>query len=243
MKQLRILFLGMLLAIPTSYSQSGLMIFLDHSSSMLTASEFGDTENRTIKQLLIKHLKSNGDFVVVSYLFSNTASISNRKEYTFNFKPMSTKGLSGKQLELRKLNNQQRKRQYKSSLVKRIMNDMKVDDAKANSSEILESLVQVSRTKASKLSILYISDMEEASDYRIFSRIKSVSESIAAGKNDTKQLMSDYSLSVVYVPTTITCYFSTNTLDNRASLKYVENYWREVFKTFFKHAQVTFQNF
>ncbi len=243
MKRLIFLFVGMLFSISISFTQhKGLILFIDHSSSM-TTHDFSQTESRILRKLLIDHFKNNGDFVVVSYLFSNTASISNKTEYVFRFKPLSTKGLSSQEAALKKANYQGHKRRYKNTLIERILRNKMTNVPKANQSEILESLVQINRIKdkALQLEIIYLSDMEESSDYRLFREINSVTKAIDCAKKDLKTLISDYHLPTYIIkPTRIKCYFPSNTLDNKNALLYVEAYWREIFQSFFRHSSIQF---
>ena len=151
------------------FAQRGLNLNLDFSGSCTPQGYINEPTIQKVHSLLSAHFQNDGDFVVLSYLFGNSAAVNNAKVYTMKI-PTLEAAFRDSDSKLQTVSNRGLQTRVKKSLIDKIVSDIKAVKAPAaQKSEILEGLIHVKRSvNASSLHVVFFSDMIENSSIRRF---------------------------------------------------------------------------
>ena len=216
----------------TSHAQHTTIFFKDHSGSISQDANEIDQEITIVKKVLLENINAPNDRVMISYLYKNSASVSNIKEFVF------TLSRNSKQPEtaIEKARQQSQLMQAKFGLINRISSQLHTSKEKSSETHILEVLPRISEAlkTSEKITVVFFSDMLESSPRRQLIRINSKVDAETKAKQDVSQLMQDFGLSASKNPNLkIVCYLPLGELENSTSFQFIEYYWLTVFEHLF----------
>lgn len=227
------------------YAQKALHVIIDFSGSVRGSGQIDESTLAQLRQELSNHYESDGDFAVISFAYGNSAAANNGKMYGLTL-PKSNKSTRGNQ-QLKQITQRGLLARMKQGLIEQILSDVKgVKASAAKSSEILESLVSVqnSARNSSGLRVVIFGDLMENSQIRSLYNLRTVTQAEEWGRADVQKLRSLYHLpDKIANRAKIQCYLPRGlSMDSRPGMKFVPNYWNEIFRGFFSSSEVTFQS-
>lgn len=146
------------------------VLFVDKTTSAKTDAFIEAKNQKWLKKIIKKHAKSAGDEILVSYLFGNSASVTNVMPFSYRPPKMRDGKLNSMQKKIEALRLEKRVRSYKKSFGKKIYNQVFTQEVGKMGSNIVGSfthLVKISKAhEQKKFAVYYLSDMKECSDFR-----------------------------------------------------------------------------
>jgi len=215
-----------------SHAQHTTIFFLDHSGSISKRADQIAREAILLKTVLLQNITEPDDRALISYLYRNSASVSNVKEFVFTL-PRNSKQ---PQTEIEKAQQQSQLMQAKFGFINRVSQVLQTSEEKSDQTRILEILPRINEVLkiSEKVTVIFFSDMLESSPRRQLTRIHSKTDAETKARQDVSQLMQDFGLSTSKNPElTITCYLPLGELENNTSFQFIEYYWLTVFEYLF----------
>lgn len=227
------------------YAQKALHAIIDFSGSVRASGQIDESTLSQLQRELSNHFQSSGDFTVISFAYSNSAAANNGKLYELTLPKGNRSSRTNQRLQ--QVSQRGLLARLKQSLIDQIIADVKaVKSSAANRSEILESLVTVHNSvrNSTSLRVVIFGDMMEHSQIRTLYNLRTVTQAEQWGKADVQTLRNMYRLpDKLANRVKIHCYLPRGlSMDSRPGMKFVPNYWREIFRGFFFHSEVTFQS-
>lgn len=178
------------------------VIFIDKSQSL---EEFPDNikklYEKNVNDIVSKHIRQEGDEIIVSYIHSQTASQANRFRFMYEPPTLDTEDMTSLEIESAKEDHALDYIQAIKSLGQKVQKSIFGFQADASSSHILESIKvlddELSRDKNRDYFVYYFSDMKEFSSIRkmnLQSGNTNQKERKADASKDTKKLTDLYGL-------------------------------------------------
>ena len=227
------------------HAQKALHVIIDFSGSVRGSGQIDQSTLSHLRQELVNHFQASGDFAVISFAYGNSAAANNGKMYSLTLPKSKRSSRTSQQLQ--QVSQRGLLARLKQALIDEIIADVKaVKSTAANRSEILESLVTVrnSARNSTSLRVVIFGDMLENSQIRSLYNLRTAMQAEQWGKADVQTLRNMYRLpDKLANRVKIQCYLPRGlSMDTRPGMKLVPNYWREIFRGFFFHTDVTFQS-
>lgn len=197
------------------------------------------------RNFLEKNISNSGDEIIISYIFSNTASPANRFPFQYSPPAINTVGIYGINKELMEIEHLKRIKKYKEQFISKVLHkmfDLKADGSSTNVIGSIPTMKEIiEKTKANNINVLYLSDMKETSSFRFLKfnsccdgSIINVKQAVELAEKDFIRvkktfLMEDFCLKNI---NTISVVFPTERLDEDGSYELLPHYWRTLFKDF-----------
>ena len=155
------------------------LILKDHSGSIQHFGEQLAKEKQLLKTILLKQVQSSGDQVVLSYLYRNTASVSNEKVMMLEIPEKFSDQTSRVQL-------------FSFSFIAQVTQVLESNQPRSDQTRILESIPRMLKWSKDNLRVVILSDMLEYSGQRKLSNLKSREDAISKAKSDVQYLIDRY---------------------------------------------------
>jgi len=221
------------------HAQHTTIFFKDHSGSINQSAAQIARETTILKTVLLKNINEPNDRVMISYLYRNSASVSNVKEFVFTLPQNSNQPLT----EIEKVRQKSQTMQVKFGFINQVSNALQTQEKKSNETRILEALPRIDEAvkQSETVTVIFFSDMLESSPRRQFTRINSKADAETKAQQDIDQLMQDFGLVASNHPDlTIACYLPVGEMENGISFQFIEYYWRAIFKHLFGTQNIQF---
>ena len=166
---------------------------IDDSVSMISNSE---QQNKYISQVIKQSTKASSVTFEVRFINANTSSAGNSRVFRYNEPMFNASKFEAKDLTLQKIlhnNKVKRKRKKLSKKILQFIQDSR--SGKAQYTNILSSLVSLSKLKSQGIHLYYFTDgVESSRDFRMLEKkpFSSVHNAVQSAKNDVKKLISKY---------------------------------------------------
>lgn len=235
-----ILLATLFIGVESSAQQNVILICKDQSGSVQPTEIQQAEEDALLKKHLIEHIKQPGDAVVLSYLYKNTASVTNERVFTWNSPKLSNSDQSD---ELKTARDRSSQLKSRFGFVNRVVETVKTYQPKSDETRILEALPRLVKwvEKSENVQIIFLSDLIEYSPRRKLLNLNSKQEAEDKAKADIDAIVKDFHLSPSNCPgLMIDCYLPVELMDNRATFQFIQYYWQVVFEQLFQTYNVKF---
>jgi len=210
------------------------VILVDKSVSMKSSSK----QDKYIKKIIRKACRNRSAEIEVRFINTNSASIVGRKVFRFRQKEFDPSLYSPDEVELQKEIFKSSINSAKRRFSKKVVEFINSYSAKARWTEILESIVPISRLKQKDIDIFFFTDGIESSQFRDMNRqgFRSEKEALAASRLDVTKLRKKYQLpKELSQINEIRFIFPIDMESNNNIFEFLQVYWQEVFKKFDFH--------
>lgn len=207
------------------------LMFIDKSVSVKSSPE----QTKYIKRILKKACKRKTAVVEIRFLNSNTASATGSKIFTYQEPEFESSLYSTNELELQKELFKSTIRRSKKKFIKKIQIFLNSYSTSATSTEILASIVPISRLNKKNVNVFFFTDGLESSRIRDLSKRGFSNEklTISGAKSDVVKLHRMYELpKVLKGITKIQFVLPLDMESQNKTLEFLKTYWVRVFKSF-----------
>lgn len=229
-----LLILLFVLSVSISRAQENVLIIGKDQSDSMKPTELHQTqENTVLRQHLIDRIQKPGDVVVLSYLYRNTASVSNERVFKWAF---SQRSQNGKYDKLQQAQQRSKLLKSKLSFINTVIQEVSKPQPISDETRILAITPRIHHWlgQAHKVEVLFLSDMIEYSPRRKLIQLSSKGQAQNLGVHDAQKLVQDFGLnSLAHREVTVHCYLPVSMMDTRSTFQYVQYYWQTVFTTLF----------
>ncbi|MGH1387875.1 hypothetical protein [Kordia sp.] len=214
------------------------LIFQDYSGSVKANENHIAKQKTVLKTILLKHIQKPNDRVIVSYLFHNSASVTNQREFVFE---NPTKREAKTKVETTRQKSQLLRAKFR--FITNVLQAFETRQKRSHQTRILEAIPKIHALAGDKdtLKIIFLSDMLESSPRRELSRINSKLDAETKAKYDAQRIINDFGISKVKYPNiTIDCYLPLGMMENQTAYQFLNFYWTTVFKIVFDTENLKF---
>lgn len=219
-------------------------VFIDKTTSV-DPDSFIMAKNRSWLQKVIKeNALEAGDKIVLSFIYDNTSSASNKTEFLFHPPQMETRGMSSSEARIAKVKYDKRVRAYRKNFAEKIITQAFSHEPCLSGTDVVGSIQLLSNLSSVYsshiLKAYYFSDMQECSLFRYMycgdanSKLKSFEQAQKMGEEDYQRIIQRYQLSTDCLKSIseITVIFPATELDSDEAFALLPQYWNSIFKDF-----------
>ncbi len=218
------------------------VLFVDKSTSTTPDDFIRSKEQKWLRDICAKH-RSVGTTFVVSYLFANTANVTNKHVIPYDPPKPKTKLSANNQKQLAKIKYEKRLRRYDQRFMTQLQEKVFSSAKLPSGSNIVGSLKQISDLMTDfpghKVSVYYFSDMQECSDFRAMycqdgKPPNSYEEMQKLAQEDFQRLGKKYQLADSFLSKVneIEVIFSAREMDQSDAFELVPVYWKSLLASF-----------
>jgi len=222
-------------------SQTTTIVFMDKSSSLHTDDELLAKKTKILEGVFREGIKNEGDQIVLSYIFSNTASPSNAHYFSYEPpEPLDMK-MTKMEKEIAHVEHEQQKRRYKKNLRKSFIDKaLKYENSNTGTSvfgcfPIIQTVVE--RNRNSKVSVYIFSDLEECSEFQnlyckganTFASYDQAQEMACSDLERAKEVFQVDS-DLLSKLKSIKVFLPSKDLSEKKSFVYLPKYWAKIFE-------------
>jgi hypothetical protein len=222
-----LLFMSLIASVSLPAQQNTTLILKDHSGSIQHSQKQLAKEQQLLKTILLKQVQSSGDQVVFSYLYRNTASVSNEKLMVLEIPEKFSDQSSRVQL-------------FSFSFIAQVIEALESNQPRSDQTRILESIPRMLKWSQENLQVVILSDLLEYSPQRKLNSLKSREDAISKAKADVAFLIDRYAISSSDNSIQIDCYLPVCMMENEEKYQYLSFYWDIVFTAFFPNMNLNF---
>jgi len=168
---------------------------IDDSVSMTSNSA---QQNKYISKVIKKSTKASSVTFEVRFINGNTSSTGNSRIFKYNEQKFDASKFDAKNLPLQKILHNNKVKRKRKKLVKKILQFIQdYRSGKAQYTNIVSSLVSLSKIKSQEVNVYYFTDgIESSKDFRMLERkpFSSVRNAVQSAQNDVKKLARKYSV-------------------------------------------------
>lgn len=220
-------------------AQNRILIFKDHSGSIRPSSTQVQKEENVLKSILLKAVQKKGDAIVISFLFRNTASVSNEKVLVFN--PLLSNATDKDEMAKARATSQLMKAKF--SFINQVLKALQTSEVKSDQTRILEALPKIDSylKQGGNVHVIFLSDLLESSPRREMLSLRSKEDAEAKAKQDVSQIMTDFDLTASSHPNLkVDCYMPVAMMERTNAFQFVPYYWKTVFGHLFGMQNIKF---
>ena len=228
------------------------LIFMDKSSSVNADQALLEKKQKTLESVFRQMIIEKGDQIILSYIFSNTASPSNVYKFPFNPpKPLDIK-MTKREKEVANVEHQLQVRRHKKKLKEAFLaKALQYENSNTGTSvfgifPLIKSVLE--ENPQSKVSVYVFSDLEECTDFQklycpggtTFSSYVEAENLACSDLQRAKEhfLIEDNLLESI---ASLDVYLPSKDLDESDSFVYLPKYWQKVFEGLgLSNSQITF---
>ena len=191
-------------------------------------------QDKRISHIVKNHTKGETATFIVRFIGANTDAVGNAM--VFRYKEPELKGNANEDAELQTILHVNKVKRKRKSLAKRIIKFINEYKAEAKYTNIVNSIVPISKATSNELFVYYFTDgIESSKDYRMLDvyPFKSVKHAIEAAKKDAVKLKSKYGLSDTLHGIKKIVFFIPVQMDHKKKgSDFIEEYFSEIFRLF-----------
>lgn len=219
-------------------------IFVDKSSSVNPDSFVLEKNTSWLRKTIRENVLETGDKIVLSYIYDNTSSATNKVEFTYRLPKKDTRRMSPSEARIAKIKYDKRVRAYKKNFTEKIIEQAFSFEPNLSGTDVVGSIQLLSNLTASYSNstqkVIYFSDMQECSPFRYLycggsnSKLKSFEHAQKLAKEDYQRITKRYQLSADCLKniSEITVIFPATELDSDEAFALIPQYWNCIFKGF-----------
>ncbi|MGG8496827.1 hypothetical protein ACQY1Q_10445 [Tenacibaculum sp. TC6] len=181
--------------------------------------------------------QKNGDKIVISYIFENSGSMTNKTEFTLTLPSLDIAKLSPQKQKLMRRKFESIIKQKRISFVKEVTQKALSYNKERPRSHILDVLPLLSKFRQiyGVYDLYFISDLIEFSTYRNLHKthFSSANSAQKIGQQDAKKIARKFNLQESFLQgISIYVYFPVNEMETRPIFEWLPYYWNSVFQTY-----------
>lgn len=217
------------------------VVFIDKTVSVKMDSFIKEKNQSWLRRILKQNIVVPGDKIVLSYIYENTASSSNKFTFIYHPPKERTDRMSSSEARMAKIKHKKRLRAYQKNFIARIIAKAFSFEPSLSGTNVVGSiklLSDISKAKPNQiLKAVYISDMQECSAFRMLycgssaHTIKSFDHALSLAKKDYPRLIQKYKLSNKCLRNfvEIIVVFPAQELDTDQAFAILPTYWSYLF--------------
>jgi len=235
-KILILIFLVFCLGLQAQTETKTTVIFIDNSASSVDDSSVLDSKRENLLETVWNAAQIDGSIVILSYIYENSSSVSNKRVFKFEAPKLDETALVGSELDFereRLLDAIEEERAYFTELVVEKALAYKPDRPATYILSTL-SLLQSWKQEYGSLNVAYFSDMIEASNVRALANTKfsTLEQARNLGRVDAKKTADTYELKSHFLKdVSVSVFLPVQDMDNRKVFRFLPAYWGEVFSS------------
>jgi hypothetical protein len=217
------------------------VVFIDKTTSIETDSFIIEKNQSWLRRILKQNIIVTGDQIILSYIYQNTASSSNKTVFTYRPPKERTGRMSSSEARMAKIKHKKRLRAYQNSFIDRIIANAFSSQPSLSGTNVIGSFkilsdISIANPKH-QLKAVYISDMQECSSFRkLFcesshNSIKSFNHALTLAKKDYPRIIQKYQLNknCLQEYNEIIVVFPARELDTDPAFAILPTYWSYLF--------------
>lgn len=217
------------------------VVFIDKTTSVETNSFITAKNQSWLRRILKQSFVVSGDKIILSYIFQNTASSSNKTVFTYHPPTERTDRMSSSEARVAKIKYKKRLRAYQNNFIDRIITKAFSSQPSLSGTNVIGSFkilsdISIANPKH-KLKAVYISDMQECSSFqKLFCEssthsIKSFNHALSLAKKDYPRLIQKFRLNKKCLQNylEIIVVFPAQELDTDPAFAILPTYWTYLF--------------
>ena len=210
---------------------------VDYSLSTVNSSKGLEAKNRNLLKVLLERIQTNGDRVVISFIYENSASVSNQKEFVFKYERPEIKSRRPNTIKAKNREYDEQEKRAKILFIRTVAKYAFSHKPDRPSTHILSmlSLLQNVKNEYGKFNIYLFSDMLEASDRRVLGNttFDSAEEAKKVGTSDAEKVAQFYGLeNDLLHDVQIKVFLPNEDMDNQTVNQFLNHYWLGAFGRF-----------
>ena len=217
------------------------VLFIDKTTSTEADNFITEKNQNWVKKAIKENVLSDGDKIIVSFIFENTSNITNKYEFVFHPPKMKTGRMSTNEARMAKVKYARRMRSYKKNFTDKVLATAFTIKAEATATDVVGSIKILSDIATANsgqvIKAFYLSDLQECSSFNHIacghpkSEISSFDHARTLAKKDVKRILARYKLSNNCLKNVaeITVIFSSKKLDTNTAFSILPEYWNVIF--------------
>ena len=207
------------------------LLSVDKSKSMISSPK----QSKLISKIVIDNTKQGAAIFQVRFINGNN-SINNLKVFTYDKPVFDASKYANEDLALQKVLHSNKVKRKRNALAKRIVKFINEFKSEAKYTNIVSSIVSISRVKSDNIKAFYFTDgIESSRAFRMLDihPIKTELQAIYFATKDVKKLHSIYKLPKKIKGIQKVYFFLPVQMDKKTKgSSFIEAYWTEIFSNF-----------
>jgi len=217
------------------------VLFIDKTTSTEADNFITEKNQKWVKKAIKENVLTDGDKIIVSFIFENTSNITNKYEFIFHPPKKKTRRMSTNEARLAKVKYAKRMRSYKKNFTDKVLATAFTIKAEATATDVVGSikiLADIATANSGQvIKAFYFTDLQECSHFmhrmcgHPKSEISSFDHARTLAQKDVMRIVARYKLSNNCLKNVaeISVIFPSKMLGTNIAFSVLPEYWNVIY--------------